>query len=378
MYKKIFLIGLLVLASLPTHAAGPSRVAAPQSDLWPESVNSTEAFDRASRAHILVFARELAASELLSDKQLATTLKIKHVDHRPLDAIRTKFWQRLASNYAMATAHCRAGEDFCTPAADADALRKVAAALDSPPAPRYQAWFTDAQSFHRTYLDELLRLAALFPRTSSEVDTFSLREISGNELPDRHFLLTFDDGPTRAGGDTDQTLAMLRALHMNAIFFTLGGNLQARLHQRTQVATANDYAGMCVGSHGWEHKPHSTWPQWRDSVTRSVAQVRDSLPDSFTPLFRPPYGQRLPDSGSFFDAHDIRVTLWNIDSQDWNSKVDADQVKQRVLALMLLWRHGIVLFHDIHPKAQVAVPWIMAQTRDAGIQWIDCHGFPAP
>lgn len=376
MSKKMILAGLLALLVAPAYAAGPSDVAAPDRSLWPEPIDSAQAFDRASRAEILVFAHELAASEKLSENDLMALLKIKRVDHASVDAIRAKYWQRLATNYAMASAHCEANEAFCLPAPHVDALRKAAISFDAAPDARYQAWYDNARVFHHTYLDELLRLAALFPRTSSEVDTFSPHELSGNELADRQFLLTFDDGPTRSGGNTDKTLAMLHGLHLNATFFTLGGNLQARLQQDSPAAVASDYEGMCVGAHGWEHKSHSSWPDWQSSVTRSIGLVHDRLAASYVPLFRPPFGQRLPDSGSFFDVQGLRVTLWNIDSQDWNNKVDAEQVKQRVLTLMLLWRHGVILFHDIHPKAQVAVPWLVGQTHTASVTWMDCRAFP--
>jgi peptidoglycan-N-acetylglucosamine deacetylase len=39
---------------------------------------------------------------------------------------------------------------------------------------------------------------------------------------------------------------------------------------------------------------------------------------------------------------------------------------------MLLWRHGIILFHDVHPKAQVAVPWLHEQLSSSGARWMDC------
>lgn len=50
----------------------------------------------------------------------------------------------------------------------------------------------------------------------------------------------------------------------------------------------------------------------------------------------------------------------------------------RLLSLMLLWRHGTILFHDIHDKARVALPWLLRQTRGAGVVWVDCRNYPAP
>ncbi|MBB3226453.1 peptidoglycan/xylan/chitin deacetylase (PgdA/CDA1 family) [Luteibacter sp. Sphag1AF] len=370
---KPFVIGVLLLMSAPAFAVGPSAVAAPDRTLWPDSVDSTAAFDRASRAEMLVFGHELAESEKLSDDDLMALLKIKQVDHASVETIRSKYWKRLATGYALASARCAGDEPFCPKASDETSFRKAAMAFASAPSARYDAWFANAREFHRVYLNELLRLGALFPHISSEVDTFSAKELSGNEPADRTFLLTFDDGPTRADGTTDKTQAMLRNAHLNATFFVLGGNLEARLKQTPAAQLAQNYAGMCVGAHGWEHKSHSSWVDWQSSVTRTTALVHDTMPASYQPLFRPPYGQRRADSGEFFDAQGIRVMLWNIDSQDWNNKVNADQVKQRVLTLMLLWRHGVILFHDIHPKALVAVPWILDQTRGSGVTFMDCH-----
>lgn len=376
MHKRLAVFCLLVMAGL-AQAAGPGAVASVDRSLWPDSVASPAGFDRASRAEVLSFAHALSESERDGDDTLRDRLKLKHTqfDQSALDRVRTIYWRRLAANYTLASTNCMQSEPFCLGPLDETAFRKAAAAFTHALDDRYAAWLVASQRFHRTYLDELLRLASLFQRTSSEVATYSPGELTGNELADRHFLLTFDDGPTRTGGNTDKLLDALRKQHLNATFFVLGEPLQARLQQNAPGELSRTYQGMCVGSHGWQHKSHSAWPQWQDSVTRSIGLVRNSLPSSYVPLFRPPYGQRRADSGAFFDAHGLRVALWNIDSQDWSSKMDADQVKQRVLTLMLLWRRGVILFHDIHAKAWAVVPWLVEQTSGTDLQWVDCHTY---
>ncbi|HET7332877.1 polysaccharide deacetylase family protein [Dyella sp.] len=376
--RRIFLSAiLLVVTAGSLHAAGPSDVAGGDRAFWPSPINSTASFDLASRAELLAFGKALADSERIDDQALQQQLQIKSFDHASVERIRATYWQRLTANYMLAAAHCDNRQPFCAPVHDQADFKRAAAAFVAAPAPEYRAWFDQASTFQHVYLNELLRLAALFPRVNSEVMSFSSQEIDGHALGDREFLLSFDDGPTHAGGSTDAMLQILRSLHTNATFFTLGEPLQARLKQSSPASVAALYQGMCVGAHGWEHRSHSAWPQWQDSVTRSMALVHDNLPDSYVPLFRPPFGQRRPDSGDFFAQHGWHVALWNIDSQDWNAKVGAEQVKQRVLTLMLLWRHGIILFHDIHTKAQVSVPWLHDQVRDAGVQWLDCHRFSA-
>lgn len=372
MYKKALAAMLMAFAAMSSHAAGPVSVAIGDRGTWPISIDSTENFDLASRAELLAFGKALADSERLSDAELQSRLKVKSFDRASVDRIRGRYWKRLTGNYLNASANCTPSAPFCVKVhGEADfmnAAKAFAVPADSP----YRAWSSQARTFHNTYLDELLRLAALFPKVSSEIDTYSSREIDGNEFADRAFLLTFDDGPTTAGGTTDALLRTLRDARLNGVFFTLGTRLQARLQQAGASSMAYAYRGMCVGAHGWEHRSHATWPSWEESVARSIGLAQANLPDSFVPLFRPPYGQRRADSGDFFASQGLRVALWNIDSQDWNEKVSADELKQRVLTLMLLWRRGIILFHDIHPKAQVAVPWLHDRLTASGVQWMDC------
>lgn len=372
------LLPALALAAVTglAHAAGPSAVAISHRSLWPGRLDTTAAFDRASRAELLVFGHALAASESLDNATLASELHLKTIDRASVDRLRKIWWQRLARNYVLASAHCTGAEPFCVPAHDVASFRKAARAFDAAPAPAYSGWYEDARQFHHVYLDELLRLAALFPRVNSEIDTYSAQETLDGGLADRQFLISLDDGPTRAGGDTDDLLAVLHRENLHPQYFVLGQQLKEREKATSASALAQTYAGMCVGAHGWTHTSHSRRPDWKSSVTDTLALIRADMPASYRSLFRPPYGQRRADSGPFFAGKGIRVVFWNIDSQDWNAKISATQVQQRVLNLMLLWRHGIILFHDIHPKAKVAIPWLLEQTAGSGVHWVDCREAP--
>lgn len=369
----------LAAASAAAFAAGPAEVAGADAAAWPQPLDSPAAFDRASRAHVLVFARELAQSEALDDAALAARLRLKQIDRASVDRIRARFWQRLAANYRLAARACAAQDATCPAVADAAALRRAAADFGTSPAlpAALAAWRNGASDFHRVYLDEQLRLAALFPRVSSEIDRYSEAELSGDELPDRSFLLSFDDGPTAAGGRTDALLAMLREHRLNATFFVLGQSLQRRAEAPAATPPARTYAGMCVASHGWEHRSHARWPQWQASVLDSSAAARRLAGPAYRPLFRPPYGQRSADSEAFFRENGLRVALWSIDSQDWNARMSAAAMQGRVLNLMLLWRRGTLLFHDIHDKARQALPGLLRQTQGAGLRWVDCQDYPA-
>ena len=56
----------------------------------------------------------------------------------------------------------------------------------------------------------------MFPNISSEIGLFSARERNGDELADRQFLLTFDDGPTASNGNSDRLLVALTEQKLSA------------------------------------------------------------------------------------------------------------------------------------------------------------------
>lgn len=362
------LVGLLAGA---VQAAGPQTMATVDRASWPQPLDNPAAFDTASRAEILMFAKALLASESSDEAALKQQLGVKQLNLESLQAVRQRFWARLLQNYQLAQLGCSQGAALCPPVTDLATLRQQATQLLIEP--QFAAWAQSSAAFHRSYLNEQLRLAALFPNVSSEIALFSDLERNGDELADRQFLLSFDDGPSASNGNSDRLLAALAEQKLTGIFYVLGASLQARLQKTSAAALQGLYAGQCVGLHGWQHKSHSQWREWQDSVIRSNALVRRSLPDSYVAWFRPPYGQRLADSGEFFRPQGLQVGLWNIDSQDWSSKVSADAAGQRVLTLMLLWRRGVILFHDIHSKAPVG--GTLASARDSG-QWREMAGLP--
>jgi len=219
----------------------------------------------------------------------------------------------------------------------------------------------------------------LFPNVSSEIDTFNANEWNGDNFTDRQFLLSFDDGPSKVQGDTDNVLTMLSANNKNAVFFVLGENLQNRLTKTDTNTLATLYKNQCIASHGWAHQSHAKWANWQDSIKRTQTLLTNSLPKqntattgSFSHLFRPPYGQRKADSRTFFQQQGLQVALWNLDSQDWHKQVNSNDVLNRMLTLMLIKRHGVLLFHDIHPKANAALPMLFNEVGNA-VEWKDCH-----
>jgi peptidoglycan/xylan/chitin deacetylase (PgdA/CDA1 family) len=343
-----------------------SGVAVGNRRLWPESVNTPDGFDRASRAAILFYALELDNQKNSENKTF----------NRPsVNKWLTRELNLARQNYQQAAKTCPEHDWTCLgTTTDSNDFIKQAQALQIPA--NLDAWQENIAEFTGVYVAEQIHLAGLFPTTSSEIDLFNDNEWTGDRTSDRKFYLTFDDGPTASGGNTDQVLEMLAAQKKNAVFFVLGRSLASR--RKTNGLTGL-YQGQCLGAHGWEHLSHekrskyAVEGKWQSSVTDTIALLKNNFEStSVLTLFRPPYGQRKRESGEFFQKEGLRVALWNLDSQDWNARIGAEDIINRMEILMLIKRHGVLLFHDVHPKAQKALPVIISEFNSA-VEWGDCH-----
>lgn len=372
--KKIITLLLTAYTSI-TLAAGPETVAFSNRSLWPETINSNLSFDRASRAEILIFANSLNTLANQDADTLKSKLRIKQVNRASVVNIKHLLFERLLKNWQSAAVTCTDTDIFCAKIDSEAKMIEAALNLAAKIPKEYQAWYINTAKFHENYAGELLRLAALFPAISSEIDTFSSIEHNGVELPDRQFLLTFDDGPTAQNGYTDRLLDILNKANLRTTFYMLGENLQTRLKQSSAIELQKTFNNQCIALHGWQHQSHAKWSLWQNSVLDTQKLVKTTFPEQYRPWFRPPYGQRLADSAEFFKKNGLQVALWNIDSQDWNSHVSGDDAAQRVFTLMLLWRHGVILFHDIHPKALLAVPKLIEYSQQTGVTWKDCQTY---
>lgn len=364
----VCLLGFKVQAAVPP-------VAIIDRSLWPERLESPALFDVASRAEILGFAHALWASEQLDEEGLKQRLGLRYINVASLNLVRNRLWERLLVNFRQARKSCTEDANFCVYARDMEQLRQRAEEFRIGDDSFYAAWAAPNAVFHRLYLDELLYKAALFPQTSSEIARYNSDELSGDELPDRTFMLNFEGGPSATNGDTDWLADFMRQQNMTATFFVLGKQLQERLNSSSAGAIATVYRQQCVGIQGWEYRSHSQWREWQGSVQRSAELVERLLPDNVVPLFRPPYGHRRADSGEFFRSLNLRVSLWTIDANDQLGRMTSAQISDRVQTLMLLWRKGTVVFHDSGNQAQSALPLLLANSAQSELTWDDCRHF---
>ena len=353
--------------------AAPNEPATLDRSTWPEQLTSPTLFDVASRAEILAFSRALLDSEGLDEPALKQRLGLRMINLEAINALRERMWVRLLANYGFAEQSCDQDASFCFLVEDRETLRQQAAKFELGPDSFYTRWAEPSREFHQRYLDEQLRKAALLPQTSSEVELFGDYERNGEPLHDRLFVLSFDSGANRVPDHTAWLTEYLRKANLSGLFFVLGSDIQGRLAQQSVAQLQRLYAGQCVGVQGWQFRSHSHWQDWQYSVTRSVELVKNRLPDNFVPLFRPPNGQRRADGAGFFQAQGLQVALWDIDPADSTRQLTGEQSAQRVLTLMLLWRHGVINFNTRQDGVKTALPWLLARTAQSGIGWEECR-----
>jgi peptidoglycan-N-acetylglucosamine deacetylase len=337
-FALLSVIAVLILSALSIqHGARDVRPVVAKSDhhLWPEPIDRIAGFDKASRASLLIFVSALRDTES-SDADSRAPHKIAILDRGSVKKYLSRERAQLLLNYQLASRGCIGSDWTCAPNVETyEDLVYKSQTLSSTVSKELQPWWKNMKSFSRAYFAEQLRLASLFPMISSEIDRFSDNEWNGDVLPDRQFFLTFDDGPSAVLGTTDEVLGMLEAERKSALFFVIGSDFQKRRNETGSASIAKLYRNKCIASHGWEHRSHATWEQWQESVERTQALLRATIPASdVLPLFRPPFGERKADSGAFFQAQSLQVALWNIDSQDWNNQVNFEDIVDRMTTLM--------------------------------------------
>lgn len=367
--QRLVLLAALVFWPASAHAAADmasARLAREARSAWPAKLSSPADFNMASAGEILAFAH---AFEALPTQRAALVkfTRVKNPDLASVERWRAQTRARMEANLIRARSGCTATDVFpCSGSG---------ASIEIPPA--YRTWWDASRAFHAFYLQEQLRLAALFPSTSSEAFAFNSSELTGDEdaRDDLSFTLTFDDGPTSPSGQTDAIIKTLAGQGVGAWFFVLGESFSRRLKSMGDQAMRALYAGHCVGSHGFTHARHPRLRDWKGSIDKTRKIIMDVFPSQGQSVpFRPPYGQRLEAQAAHVAASGQKVYLWNIDSQDWNPRFDSAAVRDRVTTLMLLRRKGIILFHDIHPKTNhFLASWLPAM-RDAGVKWSPCQG----
>lgn len=154
----------------------------------------------------------------------------------------------------------------------------------------------------------------------------------------REVYLSFDDGPNPL--DTPALLDVLAAYDAQATFFVLG----TAVAQHPDIAARIVGEGHAIGNHTWSH-PRLTGLS-RDALDRQVRDTQTAIQQAagVTPnCLRPPYGARDATVDARVADLGLRMSLWNVDPQDWR-RPGTGAIVDHVLAQV---RPGaVILLHD--------------------------------
>jgi len=156
----------------------------------------------------------------------------------------------------------------------------------------------------------------------------------------RQMALTFDDGPNDP--HTQQLLDVLQKYGAKATFFLIGKYVR----QRPEIVRAIRDAGHTIANHTVTHP---------NLIFASPARVRQELEDcrkaledaigDHAPLFRPPFGGRLPHVLRTCRALGLTPVMWSVTAYDWNAD-SPESIVNHVLRQVGGTRGEIILLHD--------------------------------
>ena len=168
------------------------------------------------------------------------------------------------------------------------------------------------------------------------------------EAPQKDLVLTFDDGPDETY--TPQILDVLSKYHVPAAFFLVGLNAEKNLPLVKRIYRE----GHEIGNHTFTHENVAKVSPERALLEMKLTRLLiECVTGHSTILFRAPYNA---DSEPTTSEEIIPVALArqqnyldigeNIDPEDWQPGIKADEIIKRVMAGIKQQRGNIILLHD--------------------------------
>lgn len=190
--------------------------------------------------------------------------------------------------------------------------------------------------------------------------------VSDLTTDDKVVALTFDDGPTPA--DLDAILAPLRERGVPATCFVNGSAL-SRAPEAGERLVAQ---GHELANHTWDHRRMIFVSE--QEIERQLVPTDDRIraagqPGS--PLFRPPYGDKLVGLPRYLAAHDRTTVMWDVAVEDFSG--DAQSTQEITRATVDQTRPGsIILLHPWNGRTatQQAIGPIVDELRARGYRFV--------
>jgi peptidoglycan/xylan/chitin deacetylase (PgdA/CDA1 family) len=147
-------------------------------------------------------------------------------------------------------------------------------------------------------------------------------KLTGNKytysLPKGYVALSFDDGPSKYTKEIVDILVE----HEVAATFLFVGNKVSRNVEAVQYASEHQ---MSIGSHSWDHsKMTDNGVNENQNNLAKANQALEQITQSPITIFRPPYGAINDKLAAKVTEQQMKVLLWNRDSEDWKRKTPED------------------------------------------------------
>lgn len=200
------------------------------------------------------------------------------------------------------------------------------------------------------------------------------KPLNGSSLPEKTLVLTFDDGPHAT--NTPKILEILARYGAQALFFAVGENLghfgKDGVFVKSRGAGAIEAAltaGHLLANHTLSHAqlPKLDAAGITTEIDEMAHRAREFDPNG-PRVFRPPYGAWDAEVAKQAAERELKMMLWNIDSQDWADPV-ASSIANRVVADARRLGRGVILFHDIHAQTVEALPLVLETLGSEGFRF---------
>lgn len=206
--------------------------------------------------------------------------------------------------------------------------------------------------------------------------------LTGQSLPDKTLVLTFDDGPHPRF--TSSILATLEKYKVKAIFFEVGQNVAVPPKtfstdagveplKRTSASANTEkiiQAGHVLANHSLTHAflPKLNEARLGQEIDNSKVII-ESVAGTPIQLFRPPYGAFNERVRTALTARGLKAFLWAVDSLDWSDPIPKS-IANRVVQDVEKMRRGVILMHDVHSQTVEALPLMLETLQARGYQFV--------
>jgi peptidoglycan/xylan/chitin deacetylase (PgdA/CDA1 family) len=214
------------------------------------------------------------------------------------------------------------------------------------------------------------RTLVVDPREHPRIGTMQYPETL--PLEDHEVVLTFDDGPLPRY--SNQILEILASQCVKATFFTVGRMARSSPEGVRKLREA----GHSIGTHTQDHPmgmKRMSIERARQEIDDGIASVTAALGEGEpAPFFRIPGLSRADGVEDYLASRGIQIWSADFPADDWRH-VSSSRVYD--LAIKRLEDHGkgILLLHDIQPRAVAALPRILNELKARGYRIV--HVVPA-